>query len=95
MAASAFSGGFGKDPRMLRDKQWQNVAVDATIQFLHNQGFERDLSVKMLTAPTAKEFMYIFKFLYEKLDPSFPWQNKKFEEEVLMLLRALKYPFVD
>ncbi|KAI8849418.1 HEC/Ndc80p family-domain-containing protein [Chytridium lagenaria] len=52
------------------------------------------VSPKILQAPSAKDFQSIFKFLYAQLDPKFIFQ-KKFEEEVPVILRGLRYPFCD
>ncbi|KAJ3196946.1 kinetochore-associated Ndc80 complex subunit ndc80 [Irineochytrium annulatum] len=83
-----------KDPRPIRDKSWQNNAVKTLINFLVQAGYNQTLSAKALQAPSVKDFQSIFKFLYAQLDPQYVWQ-KKFEEEVPVILRGLRYPFCD
>ncbi|KAI3654129.1 hypothetical protein MP228_000848 [Amoeboaphelidium protococcarum] len=84
-----------KDPRSIRDKEWQNSAVLNLISFLYECGYEKDLSPKVLASPSGKDFQMIFKFLYSRLDPHYPWNPKKFEDDVPLVLRGIKYPFVD
>ncbi|PIA19239.1 hypothetical protein COEREDRAFT_79194 [Coemansia reversa NRRL 1564] len=43
--------------------------------------------------PTVKDFQTIFKFLYAQLDPCYTYM-KKFEEDVLQILRGIHYPYV-
>lgn len=85
-----------KDPRPIRDKQWQYAAIRNLIHFLLSSGYDRPISPKILTSPTTKDFQLIFKFLYNKLDEGYDWTTgKKFEDDVVTLLRGLKYPFID
>ena len=78
-----------KDPRNVRDKQWQYAAIRNLISFLTESGFERTISQKIMTAPSAKDFQMIFKYLYNLLDPGYRW-GQKFEEEVPPLLKGLR-----
>ncbi len=57
-------------------------------------GYPHPISQKLLTAPSAKDFQQIFKFLYGHLDPTYEF-GKKFEEEVPGLMRGLRYPFAN
>lgn len=57
-------------------------------------GYPHPISQKLLTAPSAKDFQQIFKFLYSHLDPTFEF-GKKFEEEVPGLMKGLRYPFAN
>jgi kinetochore protein NDC80 len=84
------SGGIMKDPRNIRDKQWMMAAIRNLVKFLAEAGYDRNISPKIFVSPSAKDFQNIFKYLYAKLDPSFDWKNKKFEEEVPVLLKGLK-----
>ncbi|KAJ3284177.1 kinetochore-associated Ndc80 complex subunit ndc80 [Rhizoclosmatium sp. JEL0117] len=83
-----------KDPRPIRDKQWQANAIRNLIAFLVQAGYNQPVSPKTLQAPSAKDFTSIFKFLYAQLDPRYVFV-KKFEEEVPVILRGLRYPFCD
>jgi kinetochore protein NDC80 len=70
--------------------------VRLLIKFLMDSGFSRDMTPKLLSAPTLKDFQLMFQFLYGKVDPNYKWTpGKKFEEEFLVLLKALKYPFAE
>lgn len=81
----------GKDPRPLREKNFQFSCIKSLIKFLSECGYDRPLSPKLLSSPSAKDFASIFKFLYAQLDPTFIWtSDKKFEEEVPVLLKSLR-----
>jgi SMC interacting uncharacterized protein involved in chromosome segregation len=62
------------------------------IEYLANAGYPHPISQKILSAPSAKDFQNIFRFLYAQLDPGYDF-GKKFEEEVPVLMRGLRYPF--
>jgi kinetochore protein NDC80 len=80
-----------KDPRKIRDKQWQYGAIRNLIQFLFEWGYEKQISPKILNAPSGKDFQMIFKFLYERLDPGYNWGKKKFEDEVPSLIKSIRF----
>lgn len=88
---SSFSG---KEPRPIRDKNFQNDGISILLNHLIQTGFDFPISAKILTAPSSKDFQNIFKFLYGQIDPTFVF-DKKFEEEVPGLMKGLKYPFAN
>lgn len=80
-----------KDPRPIREKSFQYSCIKSLIKFLSECGYDRPLSPKLLSSPSAKDFASIFKFLYSQVDPTFIWtHDKKFEEEVPLLLKSLR-----
>ncbi|TPX46493.1 hypothetical protein SeMB42_g03675 [Synchytrium endobioticum] len=92
--AAAGSNAITKDPRPIRDKQWQANAVKQLLAFLLQSGYNQPISQKQLQAPSAKDFQFIFKYLLSQLDPNYAFQ-KKFEDEVPAVLKGLRYPFAD
>jgi kinetochore protein NDC80 len=88
-AAAVGPMGITKDPRPIREKSWQANAIRSLINFLVQAGYNQPVSQKTLQAPSAKDFQSIFKFLYSQLDPNYVFQ-KKFEEEVPVILRGLR-----
>lgn len=82
-----------KDPRPIREKSYQYSAIKSLIKFLAESSFDRPISPKILSSPSAKDFQAIFKFLYACLDQGYNWTDKKFEEEVPGLIKSLRYPF--
>ena len=50
------------------------------------------LTNKSLTSPTQKEFNTMFKWLYNRIDPSYRFQ-KNIDAEIPPLLKQLRYPF--
>ncbi|GAB1301303.1 Kinetochore protein NDC80 homolog [Apodemus speciosus] len=68
-----------KDPRPLNDK--------AFIQQCIRQLYES------LQAPSTKDFLKIFAFLYGFLCPSYELPDTKYEEEVPKIFKQLGYPF--
>lgn len=88
--AGTFPG--GKDPRPIREKSYQLDVIKNLIDFLVKSGYPHPISQKILTAPSAKDFQNIFKFLYAQLDPGYDF-GKKFEDEVPIVMKGLRYPF--
>eukprot|EP00917_Polyrhabdina_sp_WS-2016_P024494 GHVP01053035.1.p1 GENE.GHVP01053035.1~~GHVP01053035.1.p1 ORF type:complete len:581 (+),score=128.09 GHVP01053035.1:1168-2910(+) len=82
-----------KDPRPLKEKSFQATIIGEIHDFLVNNGYDGNLMIKTLSAPTSKDFQTIFRFIYRFIDPLYEG-DKKFEEDVLTLLKGLKYPFV-
>lgn len=78
-----------KEPRPIREKQWQTGAIKTLINFLIQAGYNLPVSPKTLQAPSSKDYQNIFRFLYNQLDPNYNYV-KKFEEEVPVILRGLK-----
>lgn len=83
-----------RDPRNIRDKGFIIASIKLMIEFLAKTGYEKPISQKILTSPSAKDFQYIFRYLYLQLDPSYEF-DKKFEDEVLLLIKQIRYPFAN
>jgi kinetochore protein NDC80 len=62
------------------------------LDFLIKTGYDKPISQKILTAPSSKDFQMIFKWSFSKIDPTADF-DKKFEDEVPILLRGIRYPF--
>lgn len=88
--AGTFAG--GKDPRPIREKSYQLDVIKNLINFLAKAGYPHPISQTLLKAPSARDFQNIFKFLYYQLDPGYDF-GKKFEEEVPVVMKGLRYPF--
>ena len=80
------------DPRNISDKGFKDRSVRKLIEYLIEHGFERTLSPQLLTAPSVKDFVHIISFLLKAAIPNFDF-DKKFEEEVPEVLKALGYPY--
>ena len=78
-----------KDPRNIRDKTFQHNCIRTLIEFLSENGYDRPISPKILTAPSGKDFQYIFQFLYSQLDPHYQFTGK-FEEEVPIIIKGIR-----
>ncbi|KAG4305374.1 hypothetical protein PORY_000930 [Pneumocystis oryctolagi] len=83
-----------KDPRPIRDKQYQLTCIHSILTYLSNSGFPQALTPKNLQQPTQKDFMTIFKWLYHRLDPNYQF-IKKMDDEVITCIKNIKYPFAD
>jgi kinetochore protein NDC80 len=91
LVSSSFNG---KELRPIRDRNFQNQSISTLLTHLIQTGYDAPISAKLLTAPSSKDFQSIFKFLYGQLDPSYVL-DKKFEDEVPVLMKGLKYPFAN
>lgn len=86
------------DQRPLRDKNYINLITQEIYDFLISHAFESKtdypLTQKMLRSPTQKDFTMMFKFIYNRLDPSHEF-SKAMDIEVFSLLRQMNYPYLD
>lgn len=88
----------GTDPRPLRDRNYQALLQHEIHDFLVANKFELEanhpLTSKTLRQPTQKDFVTIFQFLYNKIDPCYRF-TRSIETEVFLLLKILNYPYLD
>ncbi|XP_027945556.1 kinetochore protein NDC80 homolog [Eumetopias jubatus] len=82
-----------KDPRPLNDKAFIQQCIRQLCEFLTENGYACSVSMKSLQAPSVKDFLKIFTFLYGFLCPSYELPDTKFEEEVPRIFKDLEYPF--
>ncbi|KAK9765092.1 kinetochore-associated Ndc80 complex subunit ndc80, variant 2 [Basidiobolus ranarum] len=85
---------FHKDPRPIREKDWQASKTRKLVNFLAHSGYPSSISPKTFQSPTTKDFQSAFKFLYQLLDPKYVFR-RRFEEECPILLKELRYPLAD
>ncbi|KAJ2801306.1 kinetochore-associated Ndc80 complex subunit ndc80 [Coemansia furcata] len=90
---TATRGGGPKDPRPIKERGFQAKAQQRIMNYLSTHGYPGMLAPKTLAMPTVKDFQTIFRFLYAQLDGRYVYQ-KKFEEDVLAILRGIHYPYV-
>ncbi|KAH3674176.1 hypothetical protein WICMUC_003418 [Wickerhamomyces mucosus] len=87
-----------KDPRPLRDRNYQQQIQEEILDFLLSTNFENEMrhpvSTKSLRNPTQKDFVVIFQYLYKKIDQGYRF-TKSIEHEVYYVLKNLKYPYLD
>jgi len=89
------SGGTGKqmdDPRNVKDKLFLQNAKHRLIEFLVENSYDRQISLKQLEAPSTKDFLHILEFLYRKIDPRFSL-SANVAEDVPAIFKRLRYPF--
>lgn len=82
-----------KDPRQLSEKAHQSAAIKKLIGFLSENGYPKTLTPKCLQLPTTKEFLNIFNFLLEMVDPTLVVDGMNITESVPKILKAIRYPF--
>ncbi|XP_075389000.1 kinetochore protein NDC80 homolog [Tenrec ecaudatus] len=82
-----------KDPRPLNDKAFIQQCIRQLCEFITENGYAYNISMKSLQAPSVKDFLKIFTFLYGLLCPSYKLPDTKFEEEVPRIFKDLGYPF--
>lgn len=87
-----------RDPRPLRDRNYQNAIQQEICDYLTLNRFDIEtghpMSMKFLKQPTQKGFMTIFKWLYMRLDPGYKF-TRPVESEVYQILRTLQYPYLE
>lgn len=88
----------GRDPRPLRDKNYINMVQQKLFDYLQSHNFSQEtqhpLTTNSLRKPTQKDFVMIFKWLYNKLDPGYKF-TRSIESDVFLLLKILHYPYLD
>ncbi|CCE90355.1 kinetochore-associated Ndc80 complex subunit NDC80 TDEL_0B02260 [Torulaspora delbrueckii] len=87
-----------RDPRPLRDRNFQNAVQEEIFDYLTRNKFDLEMnhpiSLKFLKLPTQKGFVLIFKWLYLRLDPGYNF-TKSIEHEVYQILKNLQYPYLE
>lgn len=81
-----------KDPRPLTNRGFQKQMIDDILEFLNENGYPHPITQKILGAPTTREFLRVFEFLYGCIDTNFK-MGDKFQEEVPKILKSISYPF--
>lgn len=86
------------DQRPLKDKNYQSLIQQEIYDFLSINKFELEmnhsLTSRTLKQPTQKDFVLIFQFLYNKIDPNYKF-TKSIQTEVTTVLKILNYPYLD
>ncbi|NXF99885.1 NDC80 protein, partial [Sakesphorus luctuosus] len=82
-----------KDPRPLQDKAFIQQCIKQLCEFLVENAYAHNVSVKSLQSPSVKDFLKIFAFIYGFLCPSYELPDSKFEEEIPRIFKELGYPF--
>ncbi|KAM9200443.1 kinetochore protein NDC80 homolog [Mergus octosetaceus] len=82
-----------KDPRPVNDKAFIQQCIKQLCEFLVDNGYAHNVSMKTLQSPSAKDFLKIFTFIYGFLCPSYELPDSKFEEEIPRVFKELGYPF--
>eukprot|EP00026_Physarum_polycephalum_P005232 Phypoly_transcript_05263.p1 GENE.Phypoly_transcript_05263~~Phypoly_transcript_05263.p1 ORF type:complete len:396 (+),score=46.18 Phypoly_transcript_05263:45-1190(+) len=81
-----------QDPRNFgTDKTLLKQYTHNVIEYLAEQQYPKQISQKMLSAPSNKDFYAMFEFMYQQFDPTF--KMLKPEEDVIFMFKTLKYPF--
>ncbi|ROW08477.1 hypothetical protein VMCG_03020 [Cytospora schulzeri] len=88
--------GIPRDPRPLRDRAYQARIGQELLDYLAQNNFEMEmnysLSQNVIKSPTQKDFVYMFQWLYHRIDPSYKFL-KNIDQEVPPLLKQLRYPY--
>lgn len=76
----------------MNDKEYQQTNIRLLMTFLIERQYDSQLNPQMLNSISTRDFK-IVTFIIQNIDPQFMFDESKFEEEVLMYLRMLGYPF--
>lgn len=84
------------DPRRTRNPNTRAQMVQELSDFLSQRNFEMEtkhtLQPQSMTSPSGKDFEKMFQFVYHCIDPAYRFRDKM-ENEVLAVLKQLRYPF--
>jgi len=85
-----------KDPRPLSDRGYQQRMIRYLMEFLTEFNYPHQISMRILSAPSMKEFCNIFQFLYKyiKADSQKTTAlDSKPADEIPKVFKMLGYPF--
>lgn len=95
---SQYNSTTNRDPRPLRDRNFQQAIQEEIIDYLLQNKFDIEtnhpVSIKSLKQPTQKGFIIIFKWLYQRIDPGYKF-TKSIESDVYQILKNLQYPYLE
>jgi kinetochore protein NDC80 len=81
------------DPRPVGDRSYLNSCVHALVEFLSERAYDQTLPPALLKrGPSKKDFCNMVLFLFKQVDATFEF-GVKFEEDVVLQFRNLRYPF--
>jgi kinetochore protein NDC80 len=84
------------DPRKLKDRSVQVKVGQDLLDYMTANNFEMEMkhmiSQNMVKSPTQKDFVYMFQWLYHRIDPSYRFQ-KNIDQEVPPIMQQLRYPY--
>ncbi|CAH0477715.1 unnamed protein product [Peronospora belbahrii] len=81
------------DPRPVTDRSYLNNCVRMLVEFLNDRMYDQILTPGLLKrGPSKKDFCNMILFLFKQVDPTFEF-GAKFEEDVVLQFRNLRYPF--
>ena len=59
------------DPRPVKEKSFIRSGLQRLIEYLVENNYDRQISQKQLESPSAKDFLHVLVFLYNKIDPKY------------------------
>lgn len=83
-------GAKAKDPRPIKDKQFQNKCAKNIIKYLILNNYTHPISLNICLAGDTSLFRDVTEFLLKKLDPFLTFSSEK---ELQDLLKSLGYPY--
>ncbi|ORX50817.1 hypothetical protein DM01DRAFT_1337410 [Hesseltinella vesiculosa] len=83
------------DPRDIKSQDFQRPAIRSIVTYLSGAGYTGVIGIRTLRHMASKDFQAIFKFLHARIDVNYVYGKKKFEDEIIDILRMLKYPLAD
>ena len=88
--------GVPRDPRPLKDRNYQTKVGQELLDYMASNNFEMEMHHQLtqttVKSPTQKDFVYMFQWLYHRIDPSYRFQ-KNIDQEVPPILAQLRYPY--
>ncbi|RDL42003.1 putative TID3 Outer kinetochore protein-part of Ndc80p complex [Venustampulla echinocandica] len=88
--------GVPRDSRPLKDRSYQARIGQELLDYMANNNFEMEmkhmLTQNSIKSPTQKDFVFMFQWLYHRIDPSYRFQ-RNIDQEVPPILSQMRYPY--
>jgi len=92
ISSSATRDEQSRKTRNIRDRGYLANCADEIVEFLLRNDYDKSISAETLENPSLKDFQNIFKAIYRTIDATGEF-SRKFEEEVILFLKGMKYPY--
>ena len=92
---SSLAGQAAKFPMDIRDKDVKRRLAKSVVSLAAELSYPQELSIKTwVTAPSSAEFVKLFQFFCEQLDPRYLLSPNFDQSHIYLFMSLLKYPYL-